>query len=109
MTHRREFAPFVNSNVIAERDSGGVVFFDSAHHRAMLTIEGVEQGVEWYGVLEPQRKSRRIDRAALCIVRRANQYFRFDPVEEKKATVTAAIFPRRARRLSGPESDTRRV
>ncbi len=61
MVHRREFAPFINSNVIAERDGNGVVFFDHAYHRALLAIEGVEQGFEWHGTREAQRKSRRVD------------------------------------------------
>jgi len=61
MTHRREFAPFINSNVVAEKDANGVVFFDQAYHRALLAIEGVEQGFEWHGTREAQRNSRRVD------------------------------------------------
>ena len=61
MTHRREFAPFINSTVIAEREGNSVVFFDNAHRRALLRIEGVEHGFEWHGAREFQRKSKRID------------------------------------------------
>ena len=61
MIHRREFPPFINANVIAERNGGSVVFLDTAYHRALFTIEGVEHGLEWYGARERQRNSRRID------------------------------------------------
>jgi hypothetical protein len=61
MTHRREFAPSINSNVIAEREGDSVVFLENAYHRALFTIEGVEHGFEWHGTREHQKKSRRID------------------------------------------------
>ena len=61
MIHRREFAPFINSNIIAERNGNSVVFFDTAYRRVLLTIEGVERDFEWHGTREFQRKSKRID------------------------------------------------
>jgi hypothetical protein len=61
MAHRREFAPFIDSNIIAEHDGNRVVFLDSAYRRALLTIDGVEEDFAWHGTRENQRKSRRID------------------------------------------------
>ncbi len=65
MSHRRQFPAFVHTDVILERHGRYQLLSETAFHKVLFAIEGVDQEVEWSGTRDYQREEKRIDATAL--------------------------------------------
>lgn len=61
MSHRRQFPAFVHSDVMLERHGRAQLLSDSAFHRVLFAIEGIDQEAEWSGTHDYQREEKRVD------------------------------------------------
>jgi len=61
MSHRRQFPAFVNTSVILEHDGKSQLLSDSAFHKTLFDIEGLDQEVDWSGTHDYQREEKRIN------------------------------------------------
>jgi hypothetical protein len=61
MSHRRQFPAFVHTDVMLERHGRAQLLSDSAFHKVLFAIEGIDQEAEWNGTHDYQREEKRVD------------------------------------------------
>lgn len=61
MSHRRQFPAFVHTDVMLERHGRAQLLSDSAFHKVLFAIEGIDQEAEWSGTHDYQREEKRVD------------------------------------------------
>ena len=60
LTHERHLPPYLENKVIAEVRNGATVFEDAGFHRALFSIQGVEQDVAWSCVKEDRDEEQKV-------------------------------------------------
>ncbi len=61
MSHRRQFPAFVHTDVTLERHGRSQLLSESAFHKVLFAIEGIDQEADWSGIRDYQREEKRVN------------------------------------------------
>src|SRR5579871_59683 len=68
MSHRRQFAAFVHTDIMLERRGRSQVLTDSAFHKVLFAVDGVDHELEWSGARDYQREEKRVNATVILRV-----------------------------------------
>lgn len=61
MSHRRQFPSFINTSLMLSRDGKASLLSDTAFHKILFSLEGLDDEVDWSGTRDYQREEKRAD------------------------------------------------
>ena len=65
MSHRRQFPAFVHADIELERSGKSQLLVDSAFHKVLFAVQGLDAELDWSGTRDYQREEKRVDATAL--------------------------------------------